>query len=157
MKLPYLLLLCCLCYFGKISAQEIRYEYQFMDRSITQNNIELSIKELDAVTAKVPDAHYFIKKARQKNTWNTILATAAAGCIAYPALQEISGHQGTWEVGYVGIGLLAINIPIVLRRETLLQKGIATYNNHLHGASAKPTAHLQLQLQNNQIGICYQF
>lgn len=155
---PYvLILLCCLCYFGKLSAQEIHYEYQLMSRSITQNNVELSIKELDAITAKVPDAHYFIKKARQKNTWNTILATAAAGCIAYPALQEISGNKATWEIGYVGIGLLALNIPIVLRRETLLQNGIATYNNHLHNGTTKASPQLLLHIQNNQIGICYQF
>ncbi|SFU74847.1 hypothetical protein SAMN05216480_1195 [Pustulibacterium marinum] len=157
MKKSLVILIICLGGTLGSYTQEITYDYDFFNRSIKQNGVPLSLRTLDSITAKVPQAHVSIQKARHRNTWSTLLNIAAAGCIAYPAIQEIGGHDAHWEVGYVGVGLMAMNFPIILSREKHLKTGITTYNKNFSSMTEARKPHFYWGFQNYQLGVAITF
>jgi hypothetical protein len=92
----------------------------------------MTVGELGKVMESNSDALKFIKKAKSNNVLTTILGGAGGALIGFPVESAIGSGDANWTLAGIGVGLVAIGIPISLGVHTNTKKAIDLYNSSLN-------------------------
>jgi outer membrane lipoprotein SlyB len=119
-----------ICNAQKIEIEKVSGGYQY-----TQNGNKISMGELVKAMESNSEALVFMKKAKSNNVLATILGGAGGALIGFPLGTAIGGGDANWTLVGIGVGLVAIGIPISVGVNKNTKKAIDLYNSSLNATS----------------------
>lgn len=88
--------------------------------------------EIKNVLAANPAALNLFNKAKKKETWGGVLiGSGVALCIADAVKGAVSDEDYPSAMSYVGVGLVAVSIPVMWGKNKMRKESIEMYNNGL--------------------------
>ena len=168
---PFKQIFCCLlfcCGVMQIQAQNhdllnkteqidtIEIQKTGFGKSYYLNNECLTLKRLLEITAYNTLAHREIKQAQACNALSCVFGFIGGGCIGYPLGSFLGGGEPLWILAGLGVGFIAITIPIAIAGNRHLAKGVNIYNRGLQQASANAMS-FHLDFAPTRIGIVVKF
>jgi outer membrane lipoprotein SlyB len=135
MKNTILTLILALTTITICNAQKIEITKVFGGYHYTQNGNKMTMSKLVKVMESNSDALKFIKKAKSNNVLATILGGAGGALIGFPIGTAIGGGDANWTLAGIGVGLVAIGIPISSGVNKNTKKAIDLYNSSLNSTS----------------------
>lgn len=153
MKQLFLLLL--LLNFSTSFSQEL----VFKKMDIYQNDKKLSHTEIKEILSVDMNAIEYYKTANTKSTIGGFLLGFGIGFALTDAIIGGNKYNYTFPgtATYVGLGSIAISIPILSGREKLLIKSVDTYNQNNKLKSDQTENNLKLNIISNNNGFGIQF
>ncbi|MCL2027776.1 MAG: hypothetical protein FWG79_04725 [Bacteroidales bacterium] len=88
-----------------------------------QDGKSFTFKEVSVLMQDNPLAYESIKKARNNNTFGTVLAALGGAFVGWPLGTALAGGEANWGMVAIGAGLIVVAIPIY-----------NTANRHAHNA-----------------------
>ena len=116
----------------------------------------LAFPELISVTSDNPDAYNEIWKAKSNQDVANVFGMIGGFFIGWPLGTAIGGGEPQWALAGVGLGLVAIAIPLEITAKKQTLKAIKIYNE---GIKLDPEKEITLKagIYNDGIGICLKF
>ncbi len=81
-------------------------------------------------------AYELVKKARTNNTLATVLGGAGGAFVGFPLGQAMGGGDANWTLAGIGLGLVAVSIPLSSGTNKNLQQAVELYNASLSAPSS---------------------
>ncbi|MBQ0768142.1 MAG: hypothetical protein KBT58_02550 [Bizionia sp.] len=135
MKKTILTLIFALTTITFCTAQKIEIEKVFGGYKYTQNGNQMTMKDLVKTMETNQQAFDLIKKAQSNNTLASIIGFAGGGLIGWPIGTAIGGGDANWTIAGIGVGLVAIGIPISSRVNKKTKQAVELYNSSLNATS----------------------
>ncbi|MBU2950974.1 hypothetical protein KO493_09710 [Tamlana agarivorans] len=119
-----------------------------------QNGNHMTLKDLEKKLASNQQTFDLIKTARLNNTIASIFEIAGGGLIGAPIGTTIAGGDANWALAGIGVGLIAIAIPIKLSSNKKANQAIELYNSSLNLTPFnKLKPELKLMANRNGLGL----
>ncbi|NKI25250.1 hypothetical protein HCG49_01580 [Arenibacter sp. 6A1] len=135
MKKTILTLIFALVTITFCNAQKIEIEKVFGGYKYSQNENQMTMKDLVKTIASNQQAFDLIKKAQSNNTLASIIGFAGGGLIGWPIGTAIGGGDANWTLAGIGAGLVAIGIPISSSANKKAKQAVELYNSSLNSTS----------------------
>jgi hypothetical protein len=101
-----------------------KYTYYIGEKKISQKQI------LDLMQ-NCPEAYRLMKKSKNSNDINIILAAVAGYCIGWPVGQYIAGASPNWAIVSGTAVAAVVSIPFFIRAKKKSKKAVRVYNDYL--------------------------
>ena len=141
MKKTILTLIFALTTITFCTAQNIEIEKVFGGYKYTQNGNQMTIKDLVKTMENNQQAFDLIQKAQSNNTLASIIGFAGGGLIGWPIGTAIGGGDANWTIAGIGVGLVAIGIPISSSVNKKTKQAVELYNSSLNSTSSNEFKH----------------
>ncbi|SHJ67509.1 hypothetical protein SAMN04487911_13020 [Arenibacter nanhaiticus] len=135
MKKTILTLIFALVTITFCNAQKIEIEKVFGGYKYSQNENQMTMKDLVKTMTSNQQAFDLIKKAQSNNTLASIIGFAGGGLIGWPIGTAIGGGDANWTLAGIGAGLVAIGIPISSSANKKAKQAVELYNSSLNSTS----------------------
>ncbi|SHK56131.1 hypothetical protein SAMN04488028_10635 [Reichenbachiella agariperforans] len=112
-------------------AQNIHIKKDFGLNQYTLNGKRVGMKEMVKLTIIDREAHNLMKKAKKGHVWTQILTGIGGGMIGVSIGASAAGNDPQWDLALVGVGFIAIAIPIASRTNKNAREAIGIYNSNL--------------------------
>ncbi|GAA0872072.1 hypothetical protein GCM10009117_12190 [Gangjinia marincola] len=145
MKKNIVLLLFTFCLSSTFYAQRIESKKVFGGYQFEQDGKMLSLKDLQNLVEGNKQAFTLVKKARNGNTFATILGIAGGGMVGFPLGTAIGGGDPNWTFAAIGGGLIVVALPLSNSAYRKAKEAVDMYNATLSTTntfSVKPQLHL---------------
>lgn len=96
-----------------------------------QRGKTLTMQETKHLTVKNSLAYEEMSKASNRNVLSLVLGGVGGVCIGWPLGAAIAGSDPNWTMVAVGVGLVAISIPISINATKHAREGVRLYNDGL--------------------------
>ncbi len=116
-------------------AQQIEMKKAFGGYQYTQNRNIMTMGDLVNVMESNPEAQNIMKKANSNNVLVSILGGAGGALIGYPIGTSFGGGDANWTLAAIGVGLVAVAIPISSNVNKSAEKAVELYNSSLNTTS----------------------
>ncbi|HIP47882.1 MAG TPA: hypothetical protein EYG92_02815 [Lutibacter sp.] len=158
MKKTILILLVFIIAISSMNAQEIQSTKVFGGYKYTQEGKVLTMKSMSSTLETNPEAYKLFKKAKSANVLAQILGGVGGGLIGYPIGTAVGGGDANWTIAAVGVGVLAIAIPISIGVNKKTKKAVSIYNSGLSKVSySEYNTSYQIISNVNGIGVSMTF
>ena len=127
---------------------------EFTDGKIFQDGEQLSSFETKKVMASDLKALHIFKKAKTKESLGGfILGLGIGGTVADLVMGLTSDVKYPSAATYVGVGLMAVSIPILSGRKKMVQESVDLYNQGLKEEKKTLGDNFELNIVNNSNGV----
>jgi hypothetical protein len=128
---------------------------EYTNGKIFQDGEQLSSFETKKVMETDLKALHLFKKAKSKESLGGfILGLGIGGTVADLVMGLTSdGKKYPTAITYVGVGLMAVSIPILSGRKKMIEKSIDTYNSGLQEQKKTLGDNFELNIVNNSNGV----
>uniref|UniRef100_UPI00404AF577 hypothetical protein n=1 Tax=Flavobacterium sp. TaxID=239 RepID=UPI00404AF577 len=110
--------------------------------------------EIKNVLAANPAALNLYNKAKRKETWGGVLiGSGVALCVADAVKAAVSDEKYPSAMTYVGVGLVAVSIPVLSGKNKMRKESIDIYNDGLKPNEKTLGYNFNLNIINNQNGL----
>lgn len=110
--------------------------------------------EIKTVLAANPAALNLFNKAKKKETWGGVLiGSGVALCVADAVKAAVSDEDYPSAMTYVGVGLVAVSIPVMWGKNKMRNESIDMYNNSLEPKEKTLGYNFNMNIISNQNGI----
>ena len=140
----------------RVTQNTIESEKSALGKKYYLGNERLTLNRLSEITASNSLAHQKIKQAQACNVVGIIFGAIGGGCIGYPLGTLLGGGDPVWLIAGIGVGFLAIGIPVAITGDRRLAEGVALYNQGLRQASAN-TVYFRLGFSPMGVGVAMKF
>ncbi|MDP5097509.1 MAG: hypothetical protein NWP90_07525 [Flavobacterium sp.] len=131
-------------------AQKLEYN----NGKIFQDGEQISSFETKTVLASDLKALHLFKKAKSKESLGGfILGLGIGGTVADLVMGLTSDVKYPTAITYVGVGLMAVSIPILSGRKKMVQESIDIYNAGLQEQKKTLGDNFELNIVNNSNGV----
>lgn len=122
---------------------------------IFQNDVQLSTFETKKIIISDLKALHLFKKAKNKESIGGFLLGAGIGASVADLVMGLTteGKKYPTAITYVGVGLMAVSIPILSGRKKMIQESIDMYNSGLKEEKKTLGSNFELNLVNNTNGV----
>jgi len=122
-----------------------------------QGSTRLTLNQ--ALTVMTPnDAAYLkMKKAQSNNTVATIFGCAGGFMIGWPLGAAAASDDANWTMAGIGVGLVAISIPFMVKTTRYSEEAVDLYNEGLPGHSGQSSLQFKLQVNGDGVGLVMRF
>ena len=134
-----------------IYSQKVMGSYKFI-----QNEKVLKYSDLLTIVASNREAYSLIKSAQTSNGFSTVLGAVGGFLVGYQLGTAIVGGEPNLTVGGVGLGLIAISIPISINASKKAKQGVAIYNKQIKELSYSQPK-LNFGITQNGVGLLLKF
>ena len=147
--------------FGSVNfcmAQKIESKKVFGGYQCSQEGKLINMKQMSKMMANQAEAHDYMSRARTGYSAATIISGIGGAFVGFPVGIALSGGEPAWGLLGVGVGIIAVSIPIASKANKNALKAIDIYNNSLNSSSQnryKPQ--LRLVGDRNGIGLALRF
>ena len=166
----YLLIICIIfcCGFIQVQAQNydttnvtqridtIESRKTALGKSYYLGNKPLTLNRLSEITVSNSLAHQKIKQAQVCNVIGIIFGGIGGFCIGYPLGTLLGGGDPIWFIAGIGVGFLAIGIPIAITGDRRLAEGVVLYNQGLQQKNTN-TVYFRLGFTPTGMGMAVKF
>ncbi|MQP52450.1 MULTISPECIES: hypothetical protein [unclassified Flavobacterium] len=131
-------------------AQKLEYN----NGKIFQDGEQISSFETKKVLASDLKALHLFKKAKSKESLGGfILGLGIGGTVADLVMGLTSDVKYPTAITYVGVGLMAVSIPILSGRKKMVQESVDIYNDGLQEQKKTLGDNFELNIVNNSNGV----
>ena len=131
-------------------AQKLEYN----NGKIFQDDEQISSFETKTVLASDLKALHLFKKAKSKESLGGfILGLGIGGTVADLVMGLTSDVKYPTAITYVGVGLMAVSIPILSGRKKMVQESVDIYNAGLQEQKKTLGDNFELNIVNNSNGV----
>lgn len=116
---------------GQTISEPIRMEKVFGGYKFFQGDKLLTINQLVTTLAPNTEAYKQIKGAKSTYTATMVLATAGGALIGWPIGTAIGAGEPNWILAGVGIGLVAVSIPLSSKFNKQSKTAVDIFNGSL--------------------------
>lgn len=117
------------------NGQKIEIEEVFAGYKFTQNGNQMTMKDLVKTMESNKQAFYLIKKAQSNETLASIIGFIGGGLIGWPIGTAIGGGDANWALAGIGVGFIAVAIPISSSANKKAKEAVELYNSSLNSTS----------------------
>ena len=117
------------------NAQKIEIEKVFGGYKYTQNENQMTMKDLVKTMESNQQAFDLIKKAQTNNNLSSIIGFAGGGLIGWPIGTAIGGGDANWTLAGIGAGLVAIWLPVSSSANKKAKQAVELYNSSFNSTS----------------------
>ncbi len=153
---PRALICALLCSFGiGLSAQSespILIEKSFFSQRYYQYENRIKLSELIEKFEGNSEAHELIRKANNQNDLARFCQLSGLFLSLYPLFNEAIGRDPNYNMSLIGVGLVAVSIPLEISSRRKAEQAVAIYNKRLE---RKTEAHLLIN--NRGFGLSLRF
>ena len=114
------------------NAQKIEIKKVFIGYKYTQNGNNLSLSELSNVVKTNAKSFELIKKAKIKMVFGSIIGGIGGVLIGFPIGTAIGGGEPNWTLAGIGVGCIAIGIPLGIGADKNINEAAENYNTSLN-------------------------
>lgn len=107
-----------------------------------QNNIMLTPNRLTKVLKTNVNAHKEFRAAKNNLFFSSVFSYAGGYFIGYPVGVALAGGKPVWGMAAVGVGLIAVSVPLRLAYTRRTENAIRIYNNDL-----RKTGYIQSEMR----------
>ncbi|MFD2907499.1 hypothetical protein ACFSX9_02000 [Flavobacterium ardleyense] len=144
-----LLLIIALLGFSLSFAQSLEYT----KGKIYQGDTQLSTFETKELMKTDLKAQHLFKKAKSKESLGGFLLGLGIGTTAADLVMGLtSDREYPTAITYVGVGLIAVSIPIISGRKRMIKESIDIYNSNLQEQNKTLGSNFELNMVNNSNG-----
>lgn len=127
---------------------------EYTNGKIYQNGEQLSSFETKKVMETDLKALHLFKKAKTKESLGGfLLGLGIGGTVADLAMGLTSDVKYPTAITYVGVGLMAVSIPILSGRKKMVQESVDIYNQGLKDEKKTLGNNFELNIVNNSNGL----
>lgn len=125
---------------------------------IYQNDVQLSSFETKKVMETDLKAQYLFKKAKSKESIGGFILGLGIGSTVADLVMGLTSNEKKYPtaITYVGIGLMAVSIPILSGRKKMIQESVDIYNSGLKEEKKTLGSNFELNIVNNTNGLGFQ-
>lgn len=125
---------------------------------IYQNDVQLSSFETKKVMETDLKAQYLFKKAKSKESVGGFILGLGIGSTVADLVMGLTSNEKKYPtaITYVGIGLMAVSIPILSGRKKMIQESVDIYNSGLKEEKKTLGSNFELNIVNNTNGLGFQ-
>jgi len=132
---------------------KIKYSYYQNGSVLNTNDLLMAVKGNEQAYKK-------IKAARDNKIYANLLSIPGGFLIGYPIGTAIAGGAPNWLLAGIGVGIIALTIPISIIANKQISEGVSIYNNSLYEKVSlkqnnNPT--FNIGVTQNGIGVVMQF
>jgi len=117
------------------NAQKIEIEKVFGGYKYYQNEKRMTFGDLARTMESNAKALKLIKKAQGNNTLSSIFGFAGGALFGWPIGTELGGGNPNWTIAGIGVGVMAIGIPLSSGANKNAREAIELYNSSLEPSS----------------------
>lgn len=139
--------------FGQTEADSIAinkvfggYQYSLRGLPLTMNQLRMSLQSNEEAQAQ-------LKSAQSSYVLTMVFSYAGGFMVGYPIGTAIGGGDPNWKVAAIGLGLIAVAIPISRNFSTKTNQAVKTYNEGLTTTSSRTKKELKMTMTENGIGL----
>ena len=121
------------------------------------NGKALNLSQMDALMQSDKEAYPWMSKGKSQNDVASVIGFIGGGLIGWPLGAALAGAEPNWNLAVVGLGFLAVSLPLSAVSTRNIQTGVEIYNNNLETVSLVPTPTLEIGVGGNGIGLVMRF
>lgn len=131
---------------------------ELKEGKIYQNDVQLSSFETKKVMETDLKAQYLFKKAKSKESIGGFILGLGIGSTVADLVMGLTSNEKKYPtaITYVGIGLMAVSIPILSGRKKMIQESVDIYNSGLKEEKKTLGSNFELNIVNNTNGLGFQ-
>ena len=140
------------------TAQQIEMEKVFGGYKFTQNGELLKMRDLVETMQPNLEAYSLIKKAQTNTTMASVLGFAGGALIGWPIGTAIGGGEPNWVLAGIGVGVIAVTIPISSNANKKMKQAVDIYNASLDvGFYQQYKPNLEIVANQHGLGLSLKF
>lgn len=140
-----------------INAQKIEIKKVFGGYTFSQNEKNLTVKQMQEVMKSNQQAFDLVTSAKTNQIWGTILGTAGGALVGFPIGTAIGGGDPEWALAGAGVALIVASIPIVNGFNKKMKSAVELYNAGLPQVSSNFQPEINLNFKGLGLGISMNF
>lgn len=142
------------CAFGQTEADSISIKKVFGGFQYFKQGVPLTMNQLRASLQSNEQAQAQIKSAQSSYILTMVFSYAGGFMVGYPIGTALGGGDPNWTIAAIGVGLIAVAIPVSQKMNQKTQQAVNIYNDGLKATTSRTQMELKLKVTGNGIGLC---
>ncbi|MEI6091236.1 MAG: hypothetical protein WCR42_12345 [bacterium] len=157
LTIALLIFVCISTTFGQTQKDSIRIKKVFLGNTYYYNEKLIDIRKMGNIMRTNKEAYSEIKSAETSNTFATILGYAGGFMIGWPLGSALGGGETNWTMVGIGVGIVAVGIPISIHADNKVKKAVQIYNKDLQTSSLYYETEIKFAFTGNGVGLIIKF
>ena len=134
-------------------------ELQFKKGNIMQNEKKLSNSEIKSLFYSNEKAITLYTKSKEKGAIGGFLLGFGSGLVLTDLIMGSTqyNYQYPKATTFIGIGAIAVSIPVLSGRKKLIKKSVEAYNTGLQDTTLNPNLEMHFVTNSNGLGLKFNF
>ena len=134
-------------------------ELQFINGKVLQNDTKLSNSEIKSLFYSNEKAIILYTKSKEKEAIGGFLLGLGSGLVLTDLILGSTqyNYQYPKATTFIGIGAIAVSIPVLSGRKKLVKKSVEAYNTGLQDTTLNPNLEMHFVTNSNGLGLKLNF
>jgi len=134
-------------------------ELQFINGKVLQNDTKLSNSEIKSLFYSNEKAITLYTKSKEKGAIGGFLLGLGSGLVLTDLILGSTqyNYQYPKATTFIGIGAIAVSIPVLSGRKKLVKKSVEAYNTGLQDTTLNPNLEMHFVTNSNGLGLKLNF
>jgi len=143
--------------FSQTTQDTIRIKKVFLGHEYYKYNKPIDINQIGTYIHSNQQAYKEFKSAQSTNTFAEILGYAGGFMVGWPLGTALGGGKPNWTMAGIGVGILAVGIPLSIHADTQLNEAVKKYNSGMKTSSLDYSPEMKFGFTGNGVGLILKF